>query len=40
MKLKKLYPSFADPETWRTNIKGNIGKEEWKKIEIEDFKEG
>lgn len=34
MKLKKLYPSFADPETWRTNIKENIGKEEWKKLRL------
>lgn len=30
--MKTLYPSFANPETWRGNIKENISKEEWKKL--------
>ena len=33
--MKKLYLSFANPETWRDNIKEEISKEEWKKIRLE-----
>lgn len=38
MKLKKLYPSFANPEAWRDNIKENISKEEWKKLRLKILK--
>jgi len=38
MKLKKLYPSFANPETWRDNIEENISKEEWKKLRLKILK--
>lgn len=38
MRLKKLYPSFADPETWRENIKEKISKEEWKKLRLKILK--
>ncbi|MBL7169503.1 MAG: HNH endonuclease [Candidatus Aenigmarchaeota archaeon] len=30
--LKKLYPSFANSKTWRTNIKDKTTKEEWIRI--------
>ncbi|MHA1739400.1 MAG: HNH endonuclease [Candidatus Heimdallarchaeota archaeon] len=33
--MKKLYLSFANPETWRDNIKEEISKEEWRKIRLE-----
>ena len=32
--MKKLYPSFANPETWRNNIKEEITKEEWKVLRL------
>ncbi|ODS39049.1 MAG: hypothetical protein A7316_00825 [Candidatus Altiarchaeales archaeon WOR_SM1_86-2] len=32
--MKELYPSFADPDTWRDNIKENITKEEWRKLRL------
>lgn len=38
MKLKKLYPSFADPETWRENIEEEISKEEWKNLRLKKLK--
>lgn len=33
--MKKLYPSFANPETWRDNIEEEITKEEWKKLRLQ-----
>lgn len=30
--MKKLFPSFADPNTWRNNIQERITREQWKKI--------
>ena len=32
--MKKLYPSFANPETWRDNIVEEISKEEWKILRL------
>ena len=32
--MKKLYPSFAPPETWRGNIQEEITEEEWKKLRL------
>lgn len=32
--MKKLYPSFANPETWRDNIIEEISKEEWKILRL------
>ncbi len=32
--MKKLYPSFVNPETWRDNIQEEITKEEWKKLRL------
>lgn len=32
--MKKLYPSFANPETWRSNINEEITEEEWKVLRI------
>lgn len=36
--MKVLYPSFANPVTWRNNIKEGITKEEWKKLRLEILK--
>lgn len=36
--MKKLYPSFTNPETWRDNIKEDMSKEEWKKLRLEILK--
>lgn len=36
--MKKLYPSFANPETWRNNINEEVTKEEWKKLRLEILK--
>jgi len=33
--MKKLYLSFANPETWRNNIKEEITKEEWKILRLQ-----
>ncbi len=30
--MKKLFPSFADPNTWRNNIQERITREQWRKI--------
>lgn len=30
--MKNIYPSFANPETWRDNTKEEISKEEWRKL--------
>jgi putative alpha-1,2-mannosidase len=32
--MKKIYPSFANPDTWRDNIKEEISKEEWRKLRL------
>lgn len=32
--MKKLFPSFAPPETWRGNIQEEITKEEWKQLRL------
>lgn len=32
--MKKLHPSFANPDTWRGNIKEEISKEQWKEIRL------
>lgn len=32
--IKRLYPSYANPETWRNNIHDKITKEEWKKLRL------
>ena len=32
--MKKLYPSFAPPETWRGNIQEEITEDEWKKLRL------
>ena len=37
--MKKLYPSFANPETWREVIKEEISKEEWKKLRLKILKQ-
>ena len=31
-KMKKLFPSYANPNTWRTTTPDKTGKEEWKQI--------
>lgn len=36
--MKKLCPSFANPEKWRDNIKEEISKEEWKKLRLKILK--
>ena len=33
--MKKLYLSFANPETWRDNIVEEISKEEWQILRLE-----
>ncbi|MEM5793243.1 MAG: HNH endonuclease [Candidatus Aenigmatarchaeota archaeon] len=38
MKFKKLYPSFANPKTWRDNIKENISKQEWRNLRLKILK--
>ena len=30
--MKRLYPSFANPETWRNDIQENITSEAWRKL--------
>ncbi|MFH1638092.1 MAG: helix-turn-helix domain-containing protein [Candidatus Woesearchaeota archaeon] len=35
---KKLYPSFANPETWRDNIEEEISKQEWKDLRLKILK--
>lgn len=32
--MKKIHPSFANPETWRGNIQEKITKEEWRKLRL------
>lgn len=32
--MKTLYPSFANPETWRNNIIEEISKDEWKRLRL------
>jgi hypothetical protein len=32
--MKALYPSFANPQTWRGNIKENISNEEWRTFRL------
>ena len=36
--MKKLYLSFANPETWRDNIREEITKDEWKRLRLEILK--
>ena len=36
--MKKLYLSFANPDTWRTNIKEKITKAEWKTLRLKILK--
>lgn len=36
--MKILYPSFANPETWRDNIVEEISKDEWKILRLEILK--
>ena len=36
--MKTLYPSFANPETWRNNIVEEISKDEWKILRLEILK--
>lgn len=33
--MKKLYLSFANPETWRNKIREEISRGEWKKLRLE-----
>ncbi len=30
--MKKLFPSFANPDTWRNNIQKRITRKQWRKI--------
>ncbi|MFH0969951.1 MAG: hypothetical protein V1776_00610 [Candidatus Diapherotrites archaeon] len=32
--MKQLYPSYANPNTWRTITSDKTGKEEWKQIRL------
>ena len=32
--MKDLYPSFADPKTWRMNLTEKITKEEWRNLRL------
>lgn len=36
--MKKLYPTFANPETWRENILEKISEEEWAKLRLKILK--
>lgn len=36
--MKKLTLSFADPKSWRTNIKEKITKDEWKILRLKILK--
>lgn len=38
MRLKKLYLSFANPKTWRSNIKEKITRKEWEYLRLKILK--